>query len=98
YSLRALIHINLDLVTAFTTLPLSLLGFAGVVLLAAGGVATALCLALAPASWLPAAASLTLIAVGALFVATGVLGQYLGRVYRQVAGGGPAFVVRSGPR
>jgi undecaprenyl-phosphate 4-deoxy-4-formamido-L-arabinose transferase len=98
YSLRALLHINLDLVTAFTTLPLSLLGFAGAVLTAAGLVGTALCLALSPAGWLPAAASLTLVAVGALFLATGVLGQYLGRVYRQVAGGGPAFVVRSGPR
>jgi len=98
YSLRALIHVNLDLVTAFTTLPLSLLGFVGALLLAAGLVGTALCLVLAPASWVPAAASLTLLAVGALFVATGVLGQYLGRVYRQVAGGGPAYVVRRGPR
>ena len=97
YSLRALIHINLDLVTAFTTLPLSLLGFAGAVLATLGLVGTVLCLALSPAGWLPAAASLTLVAVGALFLATGVLGQYLGRVYRQVAGGGPAYGGRKGP-
>lgn len=97
YSLRALVHVNLDLVTAFTTLPLSLLGFAGTILAALGGVGTVLCLALEPAGWLPAAASLTLVAVGALFIATGVLGQYLGRVYRLVAGGGPAYVVRRGP-
>ena len=97
YSLRALIHINLDLVTAFTTLPLSLLGFAGAVLTTTGFVGTALCIALSPAGWLAPAASLTLFAVGALFLATGILGQYLGRVYRQVAGGGPAYVVRRGP-
>ncbi len=98
YSLRSLVHINLDLVTAFTTLPLSLLGLAGALLTAMGVAGTAACLALPDVGWFPAAASLTLFAVGALFLATGVLGQYLGRVYTQVAGGGPAFVVRRGPK
>lgn len=97
YSLRSLVHINLDLITAFTTFPLSLLGLAGAILTALGLVGIAACLALPPDGWLPAALSLTLFAVGALFVATGVLGQYLGRVYRQVAGGGPAYVVHRGP-
>jgi undecaprenyl-phosphate 4-deoxy-4-formamido-L-arabinose transferase len=98
YSLRSLVHINLDLITAFTTLPLSLLGLAGAVLSSAGVLGTVLCLSRPGLSWFPAAAALTLLAVGALFLATGVLGQYLGRIYRQVAGGDPAFVVRRGPK
>lgn len=98
YSLRSLVHINLDLITAFTTFPLSLLGLAGTVLSGLGVVGIVGCLAIPEVGWFPAAISLTLFAVGALFAATGVLGQYLGRVYRQVAGGGPAFVVRRGPK
>ena len=98
YSLRSLVHINLDLITAFTTLPLSLLGLAGAALVTLGFLGVVACLSFPETGWFPAAASLTLFAVGALFLATGVLGQYLGRVYRQVAGGGPAYVVRRGPK
>jgi undecaprenyl-phosphate 4-deoxy-4-formamido-L-arabinose transferase len=98
YTLRSLLRINLDLVTAFSTAPLAALGVAGGLFLGAGFLGLALCLALRPADWLPGAASLTLLGVGAVLLAAGVLGQYLGRVYRQVAGGGPAYVVRRGPQ
>ncbi len=97
YHLRSLLRINVDLVTSFSTLPLALLGVTGAGLFAAGFAGLVLCLGLRPAGWLPGAAALVTIAVGAIFLAAGVLGQYLGRVYRQVAGEAPAWVVRSGP-
>jgi undecaprenyl-phosphate 4-deoxy-4-formamido-L-arabinose transferase len=97
YTLRSLLRINVDLITALSTVPLAAIGLVGAALLALGLVGLAVCLAVQPGDWLPGAASLTLIGVGAVLLATGVLGQYLGRVYRQVAGGGPAYVVRRGP-
>jgi undecaprenyl-phosphate 4-deoxy-4-formamido-L-arabinose transferase len=97
YTLRSLLRINVDLITAFSTLPLAAIGIAGALCFAAGVAGLALCLWLQPAGWLPGAASLTGIAVGALLLAAGVLGQYLGRVYRNVAGDSPGWVVRRGP-
>lgn len=97
YTLRSLLRINVDLITALSTLPLALVGAIGAVLFAAGLLGTLVCLALGEPPAFAGAASLTLLGVGAVLLATGVLGQYLGRVYRQVAGGGPAFVVRRGP-
>ena len=47
--------------------------------------------------WFLAATSLSVFGVGAVFLAAGALGQYLGRVYRQVAGEFPAYVVQRGP-
>jgi len=97
YTVRSLLRINVDLITALSTVPLAVVGIVGAALLAGGLAGLALCLALAPPGWLPGAAALTLIAVGSVLLASGVLGQYLGRIYRQVAGGGPAYVVRRGP-
>lgn len=97
YSIRKLVHINFDLVTAFTTVPLSLLGLIGGVFLLLGAAGTVACLWLDPAGWFPGAAALTLLGVGSLLVATGLLGQYVGRIYLLVAGGGPSYVVRRGP-
>ncbi len=97
YTVRSLLRINVDLITALSTVPLALLGIVGAGLLGLSAVALAACLVSPPASWLPGAASLTLIGVGSVLLAAGVLGQYLGRVYRQVAGGGPAYVVGRGP-
>jgi undecaprenyl-phosphate 4-deoxy-4-formamido-L-arabinose transferase len=98
YTLMALLRINFDLITSFTTLPLALLGMAGASCLAFGGTGLLLVWAFRPAGWLPAATALTVIAIGAVFFAGGVLGLYLGRVYRQVAGGEPAYVVKRGPQ
>lgn len=98
YTLRSLLRINVDLITALSTVPLAAVGIVGAALGGIGVLGLGLCLWIRPADWLPGAASLTLIGVGAVLFASGVLGQYLGRVYRQVAGGGPAYVVRRGPR
>jgi undecaprenyl-phosphate 4-deoxy-4-formamido-L-arabinose transferase len=97
YTLRSLLRINLDLVTAFTTLPLAVLGIIGIGCLSAGALWIAVCWLQAEPAPLSIITALTLVVVGAVFFAAGVLGQYLGRVYRLVASDGPAYVVRAGP-
>ncbi|MGI9432143.1 MAG: glycosyltransferase family 2 protein [Myxococcota bacterium] len=98
YSLRSLLRINLDLITSFSTLPLAAIGMAGAGALALGTVGTVFCLFLDDVGWFPGALSLTLLGVGALLTASGVVGQYVGRIYGRVAGNSPAYVVRSEPR
>lgn len=98
YSLTKLFRINLDLILSFTTLPLTLLGIAGVLVL---GVSVLLFLTSAlaePTPWLRVAVALTLGIVGAVFFSAGVLGQYLAKIYWLAAGKGPAFIVRQGPK
>ena len=96
YTLGALIRINLDLVTSFTTLPLVLLGVIGLAGVAFGAIGLALCAWLEPASWLAPATSLAVFGLGGVWCAAGVLGLYLARVYKQVAGT-TAFALRRGP-
>lgn len=98
YTLRSLLRINVDLITSFSTLPLALIGLAGGIAFGLGALGLLACLWLEPEGWLPGAASLTLLGSGALLLASGVLGQYLGRIYRIVAGDDRGFVVRRGPR
>jgi undecaprenyl-phosphate 4-deoxy-4-formamido-L-arabinose transferase len=98
YTLAALLRINFDIITAFTTLPLAMLGMLGVVGLAGGFAMLLVIGVLQTAGWLAPAIALTSMVIGAAFLASGVLGLYLGRVYRQVAGSEPAYVVRHGPR
>lgn len=98
YRLRSLLRINADLITAFTTVPLAILGLAGAACLSLGALAVAIVWLQHRPSWLAAATAFALSIIGAVFFAAGVLGQYLGRVYKQVVGGEPAFVVRHGPR
>jgi undecaprenyl-phosphate 4-deoxy-4-formamido-L-arabinose transferase len=96
YTLGALVRINLDLVTSFTTVPLVLLGAVGLAGAAAGLVGLALCAWLEPSGWLAPAFALALFVVGGVWCAAGVLGLYLARVYKQVAGT-TAFALRRGP-
>lgn len=96
YTLGALLRINLDLITSFTTVPLVLLGALGAAGLAAGLVGLALCAWLEPAGWLAPATALALFVIGGVWCAAGVLGLYLARVYKQVAGT-TAFALRRGP-
>lgn len=98
YSLLKLLRINFDLITAFTTLPLALMGAAGALCTVAGVAMLILWAILDGAGWVIPAAALTLVLTGAVFFAGGMLGLYLGRVYRLVAGAEPAYVVRQGPR
>jgi undecaprenyl-phosphate 4-deoxy-4-formamido-L-arabinose transferase len=96
YTLGALVRINLDLVTSFTTVPLVLLGVVGTAGVGIGALALALCALLEPAGWLAPAIALAVFVLGGVWCAAGVLGLYLARVYKQVAGT-TAFALRRGP-
>lgn len=96
YTLGALVRINLDLVTSFTTVPLVLLGAVGAAGVALGAIGLALCAWLEPDGWLAPAVALAVFVLGGVWCAAGVLGLYLARVYKQVAGT-TAFAVRRGP-
>jgi len=98
YTTLALLRINFDLITAFTTLPLALLGAFGLANFAAAGLTLTTWVLFGQDGWVLPATGLTLLLVGAVFIAAGTLGLYLGRVYRLVSGGEPAYVVRRGPR
>ncbi len=97
YTLRSLLRINVDLITAFTTVPLALLGGAGLASFGMGGVAAAVVLFQRHPSPLAIATAATLLIIGAIFFASGVLGQYLGRVYLRSAGSAAGYVLRAGP-
>lgn len=97
YSLVGLLRVNFELITAFTTLPLMLLGIAGVAGLAAGVGALAIWTLASRAGWLVPAVALTLISCSSAFIAAGTLGLYLGRVYELIARGAPGYMIRSGP-
>jgi undecaprenyl-phosphate 4-deoxy-4-formamido-L-arabinose transferase len=101
YSLRGLVNLLLDLLTGFSMLPLRALTTIGFGLAGAGLLFGALLgvLRLAfGASW-AAGGVFTVFAVlfffvGAQFVALGVLGEYVGRIYNEVRRR-PQFVVRT---
>ena len=97
HTLRSLLRINVDLITGFTTLPLALVAIAGAAATAIGAVGLAACAVSGAGGWLAPAACLVALAVGGVWLAVGVLGQYLGRVYLQAGRGWPSFVVRRGP-
>lgn len=98
YTLRSLLRINADLITAFTTVPLALLGGLGLVCAALGAVAALAVLGQRHPSAVGIVLAATLLIIGAVFVATGVLGQYLGRVYERSAGTAAGYVLRARPR
>jgi len=98
YTLRSLLRINADLITAFTTVPLAMLGGVGLLCAGLGAVAALVVTFQSHPSVVGVVLAATLLIVGAVFVATGVLGQYLGRVYERSAGNGAGYVLRAGPR
>jgi undecaprenyl-phosphate 4-deoxy-4-formamido-L-arabinose transferase len=95
YGLLALVRLNADLITSFTTLPLAALAVLGALCLAAGACG-ALWHLVAGGDRLGfgAALSLLLLGLGGMFFATAALGVYLARVYRTVAGSATGYVVR----
>jgi undecaprenyl-phosphate 4-deoxy-4-formamido-L-arabinose transferase len=97
YDLLSLVRVNIDLVTSFTTFPLALLGVLGLVGFALGALGVALCLVLGVSGWLAPAFSLALFGLGGVFLASGVLGLYVARIYSNVSGGRPSYVIRRGP-
>jgi undecaprenyl-phosphate 4-deoxy-4-formamido-L-arabinose transferase len=98
YTLRSLLRIHVDLITAFSTLPLAAMGLVGAGFLALGVAGCIVSLLRDGPAGFAGAASLTASGVGAVLLASGVLGQYLGRVYRTVSERSPGYVVREGPR
>ena len=101
YSLWKLVNLQFDLLTSMTTTPLRLLSWFGVAV-AAGGVGLGVLLLvgriLFGADW-AAEGVFTLFAIlfifiGAQFVAMGLLGEYLGRVYHDVRGRPRYFIDR----
>jgi len=91
YPLRKLINLQFDLVASFSELPIKLIMYGGV-LMAAMGVCFGLVLAVARlvygALW-AAQGVFTLFAilfvfVGVQFFALGIIGEYIGRIYREV--------------
>ncbi|MCX5846468.1 MAG: glycosyltransferase [Deltaproteobacteria bacterium] len=91
YSLRKLINLQFDLISSFSDLPMKLLMYGGIGM-ALGGVCFGILLAVARllygALW-AAQGVFTLFAilfvfVGLQFFAFGIIGEYIGRIYREV--------------
>jgi undecaprenyl-phosphate 4-deoxy-4-formamido-L-arabinose transferase len=100
YSLTKLISLQFDLVTAFSDFPLKLMLYTGIFLAIFGiGFGTLLTIArLAYGAEWAAQGIFTLFAilfffVGAQFLAFGIMGEYIGRIYRQVKQR-PPFTIR----
>lgn len=98
YSLLALVRLNADLITSFTTLPLAALALLGALCGGAGALGVLLCLIAGGAFGLAEALSLLLLGLGGVFFATAALGVYLARVYRTVAGSATGYVLRQPDR
>ena len=98
YSLFRLLHLNFDLMTGFSLLPIQFIGMLGVVI-ALIGVAFALFLIVRRLVVGPEVEGVfTLFAInfvfmGVMIFALGVIGEYIGRIYQQVRGR-PRFIVK----
>lgn len=97
YGARRLVRLGADLLTGFSTLPLDLIGLAGLLVTATGGLAgLALGVRWVATGVAPGAAAAVIVAVlavgGLQLVALGVIAQYVGRAYRQ-ARERPRYVV-----
>ena len=94
YGLIALVRLNADLITSFTTLPLAALAVLGAACGLLGALGALWHLVAGGAFGFAAALSLLLLGLGGMFFATAALGVYLARVYRTVAGSPTGYVVR----
>jgi undecaprenyl-phosphate 4-deoxy-4-formamido-L-arabinose transferase len=98
YSLFRLLHLNFDLMTGFSLLPIQVIGMLGV-MIALVGLAFALFLIIRRLVVGPEVEGVfTLFAInfvfmGAMIFALGVIGEYIGRIYQQVRGR-PRFIVK----
>ena len=97
YTFASLVRTNLDLITSFTTIPLIALGGVGALLAAAGLAGLFARAADMGVSRFAAMASLAALSTGAVIAAVGIVGVYLARIYRHVAGGGTGYVIRRRP-
>jgi undecaprenyl-phosphate 4-deoxy-4-formamido-L-arabinose transferase len=98
YSLFRLLHLNFDLMTGFSLLPIQFIGFLGVAI-ALIGVVFAVFLFIRRLMVGPEVEGVfTLFAInfvfmGVMIFALGIIGEYIGRIYQQVRGR-PRFIVR----
>ena len=98
YSLFRLLHLNFDLMTGFSLLPIQFIGMLGV-MIALVGLAFAIFLIIRRLVVGPEVEGVfTLFAInfvfmGAMIFALGVIGEYIGRIYQQVRGR-PRFIVK----
>ncbi len=98
YSLFRLLHLNFDLMTGFSLLPIQFIGVLGVII-ALVGIAFALFLLIRRLVVGPEVEGVfTLFAInfvfmGVMIFALGVIGEYIGRIYQQVRGR-PRFIVK----
>jgi undecaprenyl-phosphate 4-deoxy-4-formamido-L-arabinose transferase len=97
YRFPALVRLNLDLITSFTTVPLALLGLLSLVTGGAGVVGVVWVLACGATDGFGAQLSLLLLGLGGVFFAAAALGVYVARVYRTVAGAPTGYVLRADP-
>lgn len=95
YRFPALVRLNLDLITSFTTVPLALLGLMSLVTGGAGVLGVAWVLACGTTDGFGAQLSLLLLGLGGVFFAAAALGVYVARVYRTVAGAPTGYVLRA---
>jgi len=98
YSLFRLLHLNFDLMTGFSLLPIQFIGFLGVAI-ALIGVVFAIFLFIRRLMVGPEVEGVfTLFAInfvfmGVMIFALGIIGEYIGRIYQQVRGR-PRFIVK----
>jgi len=99
YSLLKLIHLQYDMITSFSVLPLRWLSALGLVIAIVASVAGALVM-VAPLVGLGAGLTLVhalvvllFLLIGVLFLSLGFVGEYVGRIYNEVRQR-PRFVVR----
>jgi undecaprenyl-phosphate 4-deoxy-4-formamido-L-arabinose transferase len=98
YSLFRLLHLNFDLMTGFSLLPIQFIGFLGVAI-ALVGVVFAVFLFIRRLMLGPEVEGVfTLFAInfvfmGVMIFALGIIGEYIGRIYQQVRGR-PRFIVK----
>ncbi|HEX7340748.1 MAG TPA: glycosyltransferase [Rhodanobacteraceae bacterium] len=99
YSLFSLIHLNFDLVTGFSVVPLQAFSFGGIVI-ALASLALFVWIMLARLLHGPDVGGVfTLFAImfffiGVILIGIGILGEYIGRIYQQVQQR-PRFVIRA---
>ena len=94
YGFASLLRINLDLIISFTTVPLVALAVAGAVLFLVGIAAVAICIVGGATDGFAAVLSLVLFTVGSVFLACGIVGLYVARIYRMVSTNNPGYVLR----
>ena len=98
YTVASVLWININYLSAHTTLPLFTPGVIGACGMVVGAAGAAWCWSARDPHGLIAAVFLTLFVAGAPLCTAGALGLYVRRIHRRSVGGMPPFVLKAGPR